>query len=168
MDRVRFTRQFVVNVLIYVISTYKDFESKVRHWLHCDPVEALLDWGAIDDFFNEEDKMTFYAVRKRGCFGLYDPELYKQKDNDVWFSIWEYDIKNAEIVISKLISDPDIRKTLFDLRDENLEQLFDVLNDVTLSFNLWVLLCLRNFFTDNWRWNLGLQRSCPTAKRIVE
>ncbi len=53
---------------------------------------------------------------------------------DIWDTIHKYDTKNTEIVIRKLISNPDVRKTIFDLRDESLERLLSSLVSVTVFF----------------------------------
>ncbi len=44
-----------------------------------------------------------------------------------------YDLKEAEIVISKLLSDPYLRTSIFDLQEESLRVLVASLNLVTVS-----------------------------------
>ncbi len=72
-------------------------------------------------------------------------DLYEQTHRDMWDKFCIYDYENAAIVIRKLISDPDARKTIFDLRDGSLERLLSSLYWVTVYFQCLDATLLTNF-----------------------
>ncbi len=73
------------------------------------------------------------------------PDLYEQM-HDIWYTIRNYDRENGQIVVRKLISDPDIWRTIFDLRDESLERLLSSLDSVTMPFQCLDATLLTNQF----------------------
>lgn len=118
----------------------------MRQCLRYDPVEALVNWEVTDDMLNEWRWKSFdFWVSMRRILIDMILDLYKQTYYEIRGTIHAYDFENVAIVISKLIFDPDLRKTIFDLRDKSLEQLLSSLDLVTVSFQCLDATLLTNF-----------------------